>query len=311
MAQQGFEYVPERPNATNFIRQKWGWRGTLPGAQPQQQQQQTQTQTQTQTQGKRVVGAAAAAAGFAISHTWHAVTRLRVGSGACLWQLSTLLYAHSRDATGCAGPNQQACSLAPHLAGAWAELEVDTRPNPAAFGSGSSPSETVVWLSHLRSYEGMGTARIECVSGCSCVNATLDGTWSQRASVVSFTRFLVRRGERLRMWGCVRHVWEEGAVDAAQKGSCAPPQLPLIAYICITRSKQGSRAGRHSSRAQSAPLCAHAGFKDSRTLPTPGDGPGPAAGNPAARPQGGVGGKKGREGCEEGKWDVCNGFPTS
>lgn len=31
-AAQGFEYRPERPNATGIADQKWGWRGLQPGA---------------------------------------------------------------------------------------------------------------------------------------------------------------------------------------------------------------------------------------------------------------------------------------
>lgn len=27
----GFEYLPERPKAEDFMHQKWGWRGTEPG----------------------------------------------------------------------------------------------------------------------------------------------------------------------------------------------------------------------------------------------------------------------------------------
>lgn len=27
----GFEYAPERPDAENFMKQKWGWRATEPG----------------------------------------------------------------------------------------------------------------------------------------------------------------------------------------------------------------------------------------------------------------------------------------
>ncbi len=27
----GFDYVPERPDAENFMKQKWGWRATEPG----------------------------------------------------------------------------------------------------------------------------------------------------------------------------------------------------------------------------------------------------------------------------------------
>ena len=31
-AAEGFQYLPERPEAEGFMRQKWGWRGTQPGA---------------------------------------------------------------------------------------------------------------------------------------------------------------------------------------------------------------------------------------------------------------------------------------
>ena len=30
--QSGFEYLPERPKADSFVKQKWGWRGIKPGA---------------------------------------------------------------------------------------------------------------------------------------------------------------------------------------------------------------------------------------------------------------------------------------
>ncbi|KAL4431189.1 hypothetical protein ABPG75_006445 [Micractinium tetrahymenae] len=103
----GFEYVPERPDAENFMKQKWGWRATEPGS--------------------------------------------------------------------------------------WAELEVDSRAS-----DGSKSSNTYVWLSHLRSYRGMGTARVECVSGCSCSATRLDGTWERKASLFTITRFHVTRHKRCR-----------------------------------------------------------------------------------------------------------------
>lgn len=31
VAQRGFSYKPERPNATEWAQQKWGWSGTRPG----------------------------------------------------------------------------------------------------------------------------------------------------------------------------------------------------------------------------------------------------------------------------------------
>lgn len=46
-----------------------------------------------------------------------------------------------------------------------------------------------------RSYEGMGTANVTCVSGCSCNSTLLDGTWERRASLFTITRFEVQLPE--------------------------------------------------------------------------------------------------------------------
>lgn len=106
--QQGFEYRPERPNASGFRNQKWGWTSSQPGC--------------------------------------------------------------------------------------WAELEVDTLQ-----GSSHAEGDTLLWLSHLRSYAGMGAARAECVSGCTCSPATLEGSWEQRVSLFYMTRFQVSRSPRCRV----------------------------------------------------------------------------------------------------------------
>ncbi|PRW45267.1 hypothetical protein C2E21_6426 [Chlorella sorokiniana] len=105
---KGFEYLPERPDADGFMRQKWGWRGTKPGD--------------------------------------------------------------------------------------WAELEVDTRAS-----DGSPPANTYIWLSHLASYQGMGTALVECVSGCKCERSILDGTWGREASLFTVMRFHVTRSPACRI----------------------------------------------------------------------------------------------------------------
>lgn len=76
----------------------------------------------------------------------------------------------------------------PSAAGCWAELEVDTLQ-----GSSRAEGETLLWLSHLRSYAGMGAARAECRSGCTCSPATLEGAWEQRVSLFYMTRFPVGR----------------------------------------------------------------------------------------------------------------------
>lgn len=64
-------------------------------------------------------------------------------------------------------------------------------------GSSHAEGDTLLWLSHLRSYAGMGAARAECVSGCTCSPATLEGSWEQRVSLFYMTRFQVGR----RPWG--------------------------------------------------------------------------------------------------------------
>ena len=46
-------------------------------------------------------------------------------------------------------------------------------------------------LSHLASYQGMGTAAVECVSGCRCKRNILDGTWERDASLFTIMRFHV------------------------------------------------------------------------------------------------------------------------
>lgn len=67
-------------------------------------------------------------------------------------------------------------------------------------GGGFCPSRTEVHLSHLRSYSGMGTADIECLSGCACEPSVLDGTTASRVSVFKVHAFRVRRVLGMRGW---------------------------------------------------------------------------------------------------------------
>lgn len=61
------------------------------------------------------------------------------------------------------------------------------RPAPPAnngnsSGGGLPPAN--VWLIYLRSYDNMGQARVQCVSGCRCTDAVLDAhRASQKVSV--------------------------------------------------------------------------------------------------------------------------------
>jgi len=49
-----------------------------------------------------------------------------------------------------------------------------------------------VSLSYLKSYRGMGTADVECVSGCQCEPQLLDGTWETEVSLQQILQFWVR-----------------------------------------------------------------------------------------------------------------------
>ena len=55
---------------------------------------------------------------------------------------------------------------------------------------GGSAAATV-YLSHLRSYEGMGTADVRCVAGCACRRSSLDGTWDRPVALQQIHRFSV------------------------------------------------------------------------------------------------------------------------
>ena len=76
--------------------------------------------------------------------------------------------------------------------GAWAELEFDSRSG-SKFNTSSERAE--VYLSHLKSYTGMGTATVECVSGCTCSSKkmVLDGTWAERSTLMQPVHFKVGR----------------------------------------------------------------------------------------------------------------------
>ncbi|KAI3428300.1 hypothetical protein D9Q98_006679 [Chlorella vulgaris] len=136
----GFEYQAERPDAADFMHQKWGWRATEPGS--------------------------------------------------------------------------------------WAELELDTRADDGA------GADTVVWLAYLRSYQGMGTALISCVSGCTCEPAVLDGTWQRRASLFWMTRFPVSRTRRCR----IRVTVQEAAGEFPQKGHKVMLVAVMVAHLDLAHS---------------------------------------------------------------------------
>ena len=61
-----------------------------------------------------------------------------------------------------------------------------------------SPAHQVS-LSYLKSYQGMGTADLACVSGCECPPQRLDGTWAQEVSLQQVLQFYVTRHKACRL----------------------------------------------------------------------------------------------------------------
>lgn len=76
--------------------------------------------------------------------------------------------------------------------GAWAEIVVDTC-------SKTYQGDALVWLSHLKSYRGMGVALVECKEGCTCQPAKLDGKYDRHVSVFWMLKFFVSQHERCRL----------------------------------------------------------------------------------------------------------------
>lgn len=48
-------------------------------------------------------------------------------------------------------------------------------------------------LLYLRSWQGMGQARVECASGCSCEETVLDAHWDREATLTDLTTLKVNQ----------------------------------------------------------------------------------------------------------------------
>lgn len=96
-----------------------------------------------------------------------------------------------------------------------------------------------VSLSYLKSYRGMGTAQVACVSGCACEPQLLDGTWENKVSLQQILQFWVRaRDVHVACWadlsacrqpllvGCVCMPFQTG-VAPRELGGRAAATVPL------------------------------------------------------------------------------------
>ena len=110
-------------------------------------------------------------------------------------------------------------------------------------------------LSHLASYQGMGTALVQCVSGCKCEQSILDGTWGRDASLFTVMRFHVS-GIWLAANGCL--VLNAGHALLGEPAACCSlmPNLACLSmHRCLCCELQ---TGRRRQAAGSNFAAAHA-----------------------------------------------------
>ena len=89
----------------------------------------------------------------------------------------------------------------------------------------------------LRSYQGMGMARVECASGCTCAPSDVDGLWEQQVSLMQLHAITVRDGAGLggltggrRSGGC--NTQPEGTAGRCwdHQPSCTAAAAPLAGH---------------------------------------------------------------------------------
>ena len=75
-------------------------------------------------------------------------------------------------------------ATATHMAG-YAQCRMPSSPGSTL------PPPSQVMLGYLRSYEGLGSARMSCSANCACAPAQLQGLWAQRYSAPDYHAFNV------------------------------------------------------------------------------------------------------------------------
>lgn len=180
-AASGFQYHPERPNATGFAQQKWGWSGHNPGAPGvgrHSMHSRWSIQTNTLYQPHRPTRVCRGLAGAGAGYTCHRYRSCCQSASGC-----------------CIRP-------APQLRGKMARCS----------HASSSHRTKKAWLHVLLQFHNgpvgppvvqhMGTALAACTSGCACNATRIDATWQHRLSLSEFHEFEVR--VVMRSGGCVK-----------------------------------------------------------------------------------------------------------
>lgn len=85
--------------------------------------------------------------------------------------------------------------------GAWAELQLSTVMSSDTDSADEKAQKRRAWahLGHVRSYEGMGVARVTCVSGCKCPLTFMDCLWSSQVSLTQMLPIFVTQHPECRI----------------------------------------------------------------------------------------------------------------
>ena len=91
-----------------------------------------------------------------------------------------------------------------------------------------------------RSYCGMGQARVECQSGCSCQPTVVEALWEERTSLLQMHQFAVGKGERV--------------LGSGQEG-CATQHAPLQMHHLFGGRARARQAGQAKHRSPDSVTC--------------------------------------------------------
>ncbi|KAL4430719.1 hypothetical protein ABPG75_005975 [Micractinium tetrahymenae] len=212
---KGFKWVNERPDAESENDEKWGWIGSKPG-------------------DYVVLGldsrSSSDGAGDSASVEDALLPVLNRRAYVILDS-----YNHKR------GPVTVPLNVSAILAGLpdaeAADKEVAAAP--------AEQHESQILIGHLASYEGMGRASVECVSGCTCAPNVLDGWWERHASLQVMHTIRVSEHPKCRIKLTVLD-------ESSGKGKAAGHKVKLTAALVLadTTTEGLSKPGRLSSISQ-------------------------------------------------------------
>lgn len=101
-----------------------------------------------------------------------------------------------------------------------------------------------VVLGYLRSYQGMGLARVECRSGCSCTPTLVDGLWDDHTSLVQMHSFQASQHPRCRIRVTIVPRKGERAASAGTKFQLAAVMVAHAPITLATYQRQVADLGK-------------------------------------------------------------------